>query len=76
MKQYKKLPTHIQLLAEEKEVIFRANPYDSRLKTHKLSGKLFGSYVFSLNNNYRIIFNFSDKNAVRFFQVGNHDIYE
>lgn len=76
MKQYKKLPNHIQLLAEEKVVIFRNNPYDQRLKTHKLSGKLLGNYAFSLNSSYRIIFSFENKNLSKFYQIGNHDIYE
>jgi plasmid maintenance system killer protein len=76
MKQYKKLPTNIQLLAEEKEVIFRIDPHDPRLRTHKLSGRLLGKYAFSVNNSYRVMFAFENKNLAKFYEIGNHDIYE
>jgi hypothetical protein len=33
---YKKLPKEIKIKSEEKERIFRENPFDPRLKTHKL----------------------------------------
>lgn len=38
-KSYKKLPKRIKNKAKEKERIFRENPFDPRLGTHKLSGK-------------------------------------
>lgn len=38
-KQYKKLPQEIKEQAKKKEKIFRQNPFDSRLKTHKLHGR-------------------------------------
>ncbi|MFH1979820.1 MAG: hypothetical protein ABII99_02115 [Patescibacteria group bacterium] len=37
-KQYKKLPNKIKKLSEIKEIIFRNNPFDPKLKTHKLQG--------------------------------------
>ncbi len=76
-KQYKKLPIKVKDLAEEKEKVFRKNPSDSRLKTHKLHGKLSSFLVFSINYEYRIIFDFVDKkkNVVRFYSIGKHDIY-
>ncbi|MEK7501389.1 MAG: type II toxin-antitoxin system mRNA interferase toxin, RelE/StbE family [Patescibacteria group bacterium] len=76
LKQYKRLDNFIQDLAEEREIIFRDNPFDSRLKTHKLSGRFEGYYAFSVNYSYRIIFNFVGENTVKFFQVGTHNIYE
>ncbi len=75
-RQYKKLPDNIKDLAEEKEKIFRQDPFDKRLKTHKLRGELKGYLSFSINYNYRIIFDFVDDKTVRFYSVGNHDIYE
>jgi mRNA-degrading endonuclease YafQ of YafQ-DinJ toxin-antitoxin module len=38
-KNYKKLPMHIKLKAEEREKIFVIEPHDPRLETHKLHGK-------------------------------------
>jgi mRNA-degrading endonuclease YafQ of YafQ-DinJ toxin-antitoxin module len=40
IKMYKKLPKQVKLAAEEKEKIFRQDPFGPRLKTHKLTGKL------------------------------------
>ncbi len=76
-KQYKKLPANVKDLAEKREKIFRKNPLDSRLKTHKLRGKLSSFLAFSINYEYRIIFDFVDKkkNIVRFYFIGKHDIY-
>jgi len=75
-REYKKLPKKIQEEAEKKESLFRADPFDPRLKTHKLHGELFGFWSFALTHRYRIIFDFSDKETVRFYSIGDHDIYD
>jgi len=72
---YKKLPLNIKRLAEKKELIFRKNPFDSRLKTHKLKGALSGFFSFSINQKYRIIFEIVDSNTIWFHSVGDHVIY-
>jgi len=74
-KEYKKLPRKIKLIAEKKEKIFRKDPFDPRLKTHKLSGRLKDFYSFSIDYQYRIIFEFADK-EVWFHSVGTHEIYK
>lgn len=66
---------HIKNLAEKKETVFRQDPFDRGLKTHKLHGVLEGFYAFSLTAEHRIIFDFADKNTVRFYDIGDHDIY-
>ena len=76
VREYKKLPNNIKDQAEEKEKIFRDNPFDPRLKIHKLKGPLSGFWVFSINHKYRIIFDFADINTVHFYSVGDHDIYD
>lgn len=75
-REYKKIPMHIKDLAEKKEKIFRKNPFDSRLKTHKLKGELSEFYSFSINQKYRIIFDIPDNNTARFYRIGTHDVYE
>ncbi len=75
-RQYKKLPREVRELAEKRERIFREDPFDPRLKTHKLSGDLEGYYAFSINFSYRIIFEFGNPETVWFHQVGTHDIYD
>ncbi len=77
VREYKKLPIKIKDIAEEQEIIFRKDPFDPKLKTHKLKGKLNGFLSFSIGYKYRIIFEFSkDKNKIYFHAVGDHDIYE
>jgi addiction module RelE/StbE family toxin len=75
-REYKKLPDGVKTVAEAKEKIFRKDPFDPRLKTHKLTGEFEGFLSFSVNFSYRIIFDFADKNTVRFYRIGTHDIYE
>ena len=76
-REYKKLPLSIKLLAEKREEIFRQNPFNPRLKTHKLKGQLKNFLSFSIGRKYRIIFEFSkDKNIVYFHSTGSHDIYQ
>ena len=74
-RKYKKLPSEIKDTAEKKEKIFRKNPFDTHLQTHKLQGELSDFWAFSVNYQYRIIFDFADKNTVRFYSIGKHDIY-
>ena len=80
IRDYKKLPKKVKELAKKKEDIFRQNPFDSRLKTHKLHGKFKGRiekyWSFSVGYKYRIVFRFIDKNIVRFYLIGTHRIYQ
>ena len=76
-REYKKLPRDVKILAEKQEIIFRKDPFDPKLKTHKLKGKFSGFLSFSIGYKYRIIFEFSkNKKTVHFHIVGNHDIYQ
>lgn len=75
-REYKKLPKEIKKLAEEKEVVFRKNPFDSKLNTHKLHGRLKEYWAFSINDKYRIIFDLVKKDTVWFHSVGDHSLYK
>lgn len=74
-KEYKKLPQKIKINAEKREKLFREDPFSVQLKTHKLTGKLKGYWSFSIDYQYRIIFEFAGKNIVWFHSVGTHGIY-
>lgn len=76
IREYKKLPIGIKNLAEEKEKIFRNNPFDSVLDTHKLHGRFKDFWSFSIGFKYRIIFEFGDNNVVYFYSIGDHSIYQ
>lgn len=73
---YKRLPDDVKDDAEIAEEIFRKNPQDARLRTHKLGGRLSDYWSFSVNYEYRIIFYYGDsKEDIFFDSIGNHDIY-
>ena len=74
-REYRKLSLKVKELAEIKEEIFRANPFDSSLKTHKLKGGLRGFWSFSINQKFRIVFEFVNDNEVWFHSIGDHAIY-
>jgi len=75
MREYRKLPIEIKEKAKKKEKIFRKNPFDSRLRTHKLRGRLDEFWAFSIDFRCRIIFKFQDSNKVRFYIIGDHSLY-
>lgn len=75
-REYKKLPKEIKLLAEEKEKIFRKNPFTPILDTHKLHGRFREFWSFSIDFKYRIIFEFGENGIVYFHSVGDHAIYK
>jgi len=55
--------------------LFINDPFDSKLKTHKLSGKLKGLWSFSIEYDLRVVFFFTNdkpKKAV-FVDMGTHD---
>ena len=74
-KEYKRLPQKTKLAAEKKEKIFRKNPFDPKLKTHKLSGKLKKHWSFTVRGQYRVVFVF-EKNDAIFLDIGSHDVYK
>ena len=75
-KHYKKLQKKIKEKAKEKEKIFRENPFDSRLNTHKLHGKDKDCWAFWIDYKYRIKFIFLSDNEVLFLYIGPHNIYK
>ena len=56
----------------EKVDIFLSDPFDQRLRTHKLSGKLKNLWSFSLGYDFRVIFYFEGEQAI-FIDIGSHD---
>lgn len=77
IRQYRKLTGEVKNDFEARELIFRGDNFDARLKTHKLHGRFDGFFSFSVNYKYRIVFEYiNNKKDVRFHVIGNHDIYE
>lgn len=69
------LPALAQDRAELCEELFRTNPFDRKLRTHKLHGKMQGQWSFSIDRRHRILFEF-DGDDVIFLDVGDHDLYQ
>jgi mRNA-degrading endonuclease RelE of RelBE toxin-antitoxin system len=59
LRAFQKLPRAVQDQAKKKDEWFRQNPFDRRLRTHKLKGELTGAWAYSINRNYRVLFVFS-----------------
>ena len=72
-RRYKKLLPGIKLKAEQREQLFVADPFDFRLRTHKLHGKDREHWAYSIDNNYRIKFAFLDGDDILYLDVGTHD---
>jgi len=61
-------------ILKEKLEILQKNPFDPRLKTHKLSGKLKDFYAFWLTYEYRIVIKIYPKEKIiEFYAIGSHD---
>jgi mRNA-degrading endonuclease YafQ of YafQ-DinJ toxin-antitoxin module len=67
--------TDIEPLFWDRLDVFIKDPFESKLKTHRLSGKLKDMWSFSLDYNLRIVFYFTNdkpKKAV-FIDIGTHN---
>ncbi len=76
LKHVSKLPGRIINEAQNKEIIFKENAFDQRLKTHKLHGKDKDCWGFWITHSYRIKFIFLNDEEVLFLDIGTHDIYK
>jgi addiction module RelE/StbE family toxin len=56
----------------ERVEAFKNNPFDSKLKTHKLSGKLKDLWSFSIEYDLRVIFHFVNDHRAFFIDIGTH----
>ena len=56
--------------------IFKLDPFDNRINTHKLSGDLKELWSFNVDYDVRVIFYFVDnsKKKVVFVDIGKHDV--
>ena len=72
-RRYRRLSTRVKEVAKAKEALFRENPFDTQLKTHKLHGRDQSMWAFSVNYHYRIKFVFLTETEVLFLDIGTHD---
>ena len=59
----------------ERLELFVVDPFDAKLKTHKLSGKLKDLWGFSVGFNLRVVFYFTNTKPQKavFIDIGTHD---
>jgi mRNA-degrading endonuclease YafQ of YafQ-DinJ toxin-antitoxin module len=74
---FKNLDRPLKSTAGKKIELFRQNPFDSRLHTHSLHGRLKELSSFSVNARFRILFEFIDagRDQVIFLDIGDHSLY-
>jgi mRNA-degrading endonuclease YafQ of YafQ-DinJ toxin-antitoxin module len=53
--------------------MFAKDPFHSRLRTHKLTGRLEGLWAFSVSFDCRVIFKFLSKTEILLIDIGGHD---
>ena len=75
-KSIKKLLPKEKSLYLKKYQWFIENPYDARLKTHKLRGRLADRTSFSVNYSIRVVFKFITTDKVVFLDIGTHEVYK
>jgi mRNA interferase YafQ len=71
---------HLDLKPDIETVLrlLAADPFSPQLETHKLKGKLSGSWACSVGYNLRIVFDFvknekGKEDAIFLIEIGNHD---
>lgn len=74
---FSRLDPHMRSMAERRIALFRRDPFDPRLDTHHLHGRLKSQWSFSIDARYRILFEFLNKkkDEAVFLDVGDHSIY-
>ena len=72
LRSFGKLSRHVKDEFRKKEIIFRQNQSDSRLRTHKLKGR--GEWSFLITYKIRVIFVFENNNIL-LVNIGDHSIY-
>jgi len=76
VREYKKLSKEIKKQAEEREKLFRENPFHTLLDTHKLHGRLKEFWSFSIDFRYRIVFEIGRNKTMYFHFIGDHSVYQ
>ena len=63
---------NLEVRFRDRVAIFQKNPFDPRLKTHRLAGQLQGLWSFSIDYDIRVVFSFAERNKALFVDIGTH----
>jgi len=74
---YKNLDRQLRSAAQKRVALFALNPFDRRLRTHALHGKLKRFWSFAIDGRHRVLFEFIDTSREQaiFLDIGNHSLY-
>jgi addiction module RelE/StbE family toxin len=53
--------------------LFSENPFNPKLRTHKLTGQLKNTWAFSIDFDCRVIFEFIESDKVLLIEIGSHE---
>lgn len=76
IREFDALDKNLQDEILEKIELFKDTKNHKQLKVHKLHGHLRDKSSFSVNYKFRIVFSYISKKEVRFFTIGDHDVYK
>ena len=71
-KRFAKLPKKIQDKAIERIQLFRADPFNSALANHALTGRYSGSRSINISGDYRAIYDPLPNDTALFIDIGTH----
>ena len=69
----RKLPFEERKRLSKRIEWLKKDPFDPRLRTHVLTGKLKGYFAFSLSYSKRVTFVWIDKKSILFVDIGSHE---
>jgi len=77
IRRYKKLHPKLKTVVKEQIRKFQNPKNHKELEVHKLSGKMRGLYSFSVDYQYRIVFEYKrGKKEAMLLDIGDHGIYQ
>jgi addiction module RelE/StbE family toxin len=71
-KQYAKLNLKVKVAFKQRVEIFKANPFDGRLRNHALKGKYVGYRSIDITGDMRALYTVKDDTVIIFGFVGTH----
>ena len=63
----------IKKIVDQRVIWFTRNPEDTRLDNHLLKKPMVGKWAFSITDDIRIIYKWTNQTTVRFLAIGSHN---
>lgn len=71
-KQYAKLDSKVKVSFKRKVELFKANPFDARLRNHALKGKFLGFRSIDVTGDVRVLYTVQGDMVIIFGFIGTH----